>query len=181
MTSKKQNIVIALVGPKHCGKTTLAWELAQRLSQDCYDTDDMITQLTGLSPRQLFQRSIEEFRAAEYEALKTILEKGKEGCIVATGGGIIDNPPAWELLQKKTTIVFLEVSAEEAWQRILTAQGSTGTLPPFLQTENPQETHRILHLRRNKTYAESAHYIIRDEGKSPQQKASEILKKMGLL
>ena len=180
MTSKKQNI-IALVGPKHCGKTTLARELAQRLSQDWYDTDDMITQLTGLSPRELFQRSIEEFRAAEYKALTTILEKGKEGCIVATGGGIIDNPPAWELLQEKTTIVFLEVSAEEAWQRILNSQGATGRLPPFLQTEKPRETHRILHLRRNKAYAESAHYLIRDEGKSPQQKAREILEKLGLL
>ncbi|MDR1046824.1 MAG: hypothetical protein LBL64_03545, partial [Treponema sp.] len=97
----------------------------------------------------------------------------EKACVIlAAGGGLCDNPAALELLKSPgISVVFLETSAETAWNRI--EEAACG-LPPFLDTENPRETHRLLHERRSAAYHSLAHIYIRGEGKSPEQIAAEI-------
>jgi shikimate kinase len=90
---------------------------------------------------------------------------------------LADNSEAVALLLKlmdapdpKLITVYLDVSAETAWQRILT----DGELPPFLKTENPKEAHHILHNRRAESYKALARISISAEGKSPDEIAREI-------
>jgi shikimate kinase len=92
--------------------------------------------------------------------------------IIASGGAIADNPEALNLLQKNTKVVtiFLDVSAQTAWKRICKA----GELPPFLKTEKPEETHRLLHERRALAYRQLVSLVINAEGKSPGEVAKEI-------
>jgi shikimate kinase len=124
---------------------------------------------------------------------KFSVQPERGGLVVAAGGGLIDNPEAIALLTKmkippeaplplrrrKLIIVFLDVSQETAWQRILnTAAG--GELPVFLDDENPKENHSVLHIRRSEAYKALAHLSVSAENKSPESLAGEIADDLGL-
>ncbi|MBQ1794978.1 MAG: shikimate kinase, partial [Treponema sp.] len=48
------NKTIALMGIKHCGKSTQGKILAKKMGSDFYDTDEVIAEQTGKSPRQIY-------------------------------------------------------------------------------------------------------------------------------
>jgi len=169
--------LIVLVGPKHSGKTSAGKELAALLSGGFVDLDEYITQESGKSPRALYIEGPEVFRKAEAGALAALFEseiaQSSSPLVIASGGGLIDNPDALSLLKKNTAAVsvFLDVSVQTTWERIKKA----GELPPFLKTENPEETHRSLHERRAAAYRQCASLVIKADGKSPQEIAREIM------
>ncbi|WP_245534762.1 shikimate kinase [Treponema primitia] len=178
--------VIIITGPKHSGKTSAGRAAAAILGTGFTDLDEFIEQLTGKSPRTLYKEGPEVFRAAETLALERLLSEtvsaealeAKAGPrVVAAGGGLIDNPAALELLRRPGTIpvtVFLELSAETAWDRINASAKAEGELPPFLSTENPRETHAALHQRRGRAYKEFAAFTIQADKKSPEAIGREI-------
>jgi shikimate kinase len=169
---------IILLGPKHSGKTSVSRALAPLLSCNFVDLDDYITQRTGKPPRALYLEGPEIFRAAEADALAALFEtETASPLVIASGGGLVDNPDALALLKKNTTAVsvFLDVSAKTAWERI----NRDGELPPFLKTENPEETHRSLHERRVAAYRQFASLVIDADNKTPEEIAREIIN-MGL-
>ncbi|MDR0654752.1 MAG: shikimate kinase [Treponema sp.] len=164
--------IILITGPKHSGKTSAGRALAALMKGPFIDLDELIAEREGKSPRELYREGPEVFRRAEAAALQSLLPPGKACVILAAGGGLCDNPVALEFLKNPgISIVFLETSAETAWNRIKEAAGE---LPPFLDTGNPQETHRLLHERRSAAYHSLAQIHIRAEGKSPEQMAAEI-------
>ena len=169
---------IVIVGPKHSGKTSVGRELASLLSGDFADLDDLITQQNGKSPRALYIEGPEVFKKAEAEALAALFAlKDKEPpLVIASGGGLVDNPGALALLKKNTAAisVFLDVPAQTAWERI----SKEGELPPFLRTENPRETHRSLHERRAAAYRQLASFTIKADEKAPGEIAREILRQI---
>jgi shikimate kinase len=171
---------IILTGPKHSGKTSAGKELANICSCDFIDMDELIFKRTGKSPRQLFSEAPAIFQKAEVEAMSAISDSNSgadsdrvKRRVIAAGGGIIDNSEALAILKKLSVIkVYLDISAENAWDRI--ANSADGELPPFLRTENPKETHRVLHEQRAAAYLQIADIVIKVEGKSPKEIASEI-------
>jgi shikimate kinase len=166
---------IILTGPKHAGKTSVAAALAFLYRSPWVDLDELIKKQSGKSPRTLYQEGPGVFREAEARALETLLKSGERG-IIAAGGGIIDNEAAVALLEKAEglIIIYLDVSAETAWQRIAAQAEKDGALPPFLNTARPRETHRELHERRAAAYRNLAPLTIQAEGKSPGEIAREI-------
>jgi len=178
-------LFIVLVGPKHSGKTSAGKKLAALLGCAFTDLDEAIFRQRGKSPRELYAQSAEIFRKAEAEALAAILEKPQDAAppaapalqapvlrVIAAGGGVIDNPGAAALLtgNAEATVVFLDVSTETAWERI----SRKDQLPPFLRTDNPKETHRLLHERRSAAYRQLASLAIKADGKSSAAIAGEI-------
>ena len=167
---------VILTGPKHSGKTSDGKALALLCSCDFIDIDEFIAQRTGKSPRQLFNEGQAVFQKAEAEALEALVgsggaDSGAKRRVIAAGGGIIDNKEALSVLKKSgAVIVYLDVSAEIAWERI----AAEGELPPFLKTENPRETHRALHEKRAAAYQQIAEIVIKAERKSPKETADEI-------
>jgi shikimate kinase len=164
---------IFLIGPRHCGKTSAGRALAALCSIPFIDLDELIAERGGKSPRALYAEGPEFFRKAEAEALASVFEpKTPALCVVAMGGGITDNSAAIALLKKNKTAlpVYLEITPKLAWERISRA----GELPPFLKTENPRETHRMLHERRAAACLRLARLVIQAEGKSPGAIADEI-------
>lgn len=178
LQSKYLSGKIVLTGPKHSGKTSAGKTAAKMCACDFIDLDELVLQKTGKSPRQLFSESPEIFKKAEVEALDEVLyerEKNEICRIIATGGGIIDNVAAIKILSNINVLkVYLDISAAAAWQRIAAA----AELPPFLRTENPQETHRILHERRAAAYLQLADITVKADGKSPEEIAAEILNRV---
>jgi shikimate kinase len=171
--------IIFLTGPKHSGKTSVGRVLASLVSGAFVDLDEFITIQTGKSPRTLYQEGSGVFRKAEAEALGALLDAGEsrtaEPRIIAVGGGLIDNTEALTLLLKAENafMVYLEVSVKTAWDRIVRAAEKDG-LPPFLNTENPRESHRVLHEKRAAAYRKWAPFTVNGEGKSPEEIAGEI-------
>jgi shikimate kinase len=174
--------IILLTGPKHSGKTSAGRVLAEILGTGFIDLDELIEQQTGKSPRTLYKEGPEVFRQAEVRALASLLPQ-TAGCrpgVVAAGGGLIDNPGAMELLRRGNypgtapVTIYLEISADTAWDRISAAAKKTGELPPFLNIENPRETHAALHERRGAAYREFAALTITAEGKTSGDIGREI-------
>jgi shikimate kinase len=185
---------IILTGPKHSGKTSAGKALALLYLCDFFDIDDLILQKTGKSPRQLFSEGQIVFQKAEAEVLAVLADSGggensgggadnasgasgakAKWRVIASGGGIIDNGEALSILKKSgAIIVYLDISAKSAWGRIAAER----ELPPFLKTENPQETHRALHERRAAAYQQIANIVIQAEGKSSQEIADEIFSRL---
>jgi len=170
---------IVLMGPKHSGKTSAGEALASLLSCGFVDLDELIAQGSGKSPRALYNEGPEVFREAEAGALEALLKLGmaetSSFLVVASGGGLADNPGALSVMGRfPITAVFLDVSAKAAWERIR----AEGELPPFLRTDNPKETHRALHERRSAAYRQLASLAIKADGKSPQEIAQEIKGKL---
>ncbi|GHV42410.1 shikimate kinase [Spirochaetia bacterium] len=195
--------LIILTGPKHSGKTTAGKALANRCGGTFIDLDELVQERAGKSPRTLFKAGPGVFRKVETEALQSLInakadgdapgQGGHEGGslrIVAAGGGLVDNSPALALLRNSgaaihttgaaihttgaVTLVYLEVSVETAWERIRASAEKTGELPPFLNTDDPQETHRLLHERRAVAYREIAGVIVQADGKSPEEIGEEL-------
>ncbi|MDR2900108.1 MAG: shikimate kinase [Treponema sp.] len=159
MNTKNLCKIIVLVGPKHSGKSTVGKKFASLLDADFLDLDSCIEEQTGKSPRTLYKEGVDVFRSAELKTLQTIFEGALNDTsmtVLATGGGIIDNAEAAILLKEKSIIINLEVSAATAWKRIIETSKISGELPSFLQTDNPEETHRELHERRSIAYKQFA-------------------------
>lgn len=179
MGKEKLYSFIVLVGPKHSGKSSVGRALAQLWGCDFIDLDEKITQRTGKTPRALYEEGREVFLEAEQQAAAELVTQatsrpGPKPLIVAAGGGLIDNPGALEVLKSRALLVSLEVDAATAWERIRrNAQGSL-SLPPFLRTEDPEKTHRLLHERRTLGYKKVANYTISTEHKSPTLIAEEL-------
>ena len=74
-----QETSIVLMGIKHCGKSTLGKALASRLECPFFDTDDLITELTQKTPRQIFtEQGAEGFEKAECNACKALAKKSED-------------------------------------------------------------------------------------------------------
>ena len=117
---------VILMGIKHCGKSTQGKLISQKLELDFYDTDDVVTRMTGKTPREIYtEKGQSGFIEAEKEACLFIRDKVSSGSdfskpvIIATGGGICSNKEAVEILKSFGIAVYLEVSEKIAASRVL--------------------------------------------------------------
>jgi shikimate kinase len=193
-----ENRVILIMGSKHSGKNLCAKALKEIIGGEAVNLDELVEKQTGKTPRELFSEGHDFFKKAEVRALTSVIQghpPQTEGearfspgtgtspgvLIITAGGGIIDNDEAMALLleakvpsaDRQLIIVYLEISAETAWQRILDGSND-GNLPPLINTNNPKETHLALHNRRAKAYKAVAGITVFTENKSPEEIAREI-------
>ena len=141
---------IVLMGCKHCGKSTQGRLLAQKLGVDFFDTDDEIGRLRGVDFRTLYQtKGVGEFMGAEEEACSTIMKEHQgQQIVIATGGGICDNPPALHALRDCATFVFLRLDIKYSIGRIMakiepTEFGTFKNAPAYVVDQNPGSMEEI--------------------------------------
>lgn len=137
---------IILMGIKHCGKSTQARLVSTKLGCQAFDTDDMVTEMTGKTPRQIYSTEGKEaFMKAEAEACRKLerefSEPGKMA-VIATGGGICGNSEAVDILRKLGTLVFLKVDEATASHRVMREitvadDGTLGNMPAYIANKNP--------------------------------------------
>ena len=112
-----------LLGFRGSGKTTLGRLLAAEIGADFVDLDDLWEARAGETIlRHVEKHGIASFRRGECKLLKEVeasLRASHRPTIVATGGGILEDPANVELLRGRgARKVYLEVPAEELWQRL---------------------------------------------------------------
>ena len=175
---------IILLGIKHCGKSTLGRMLAAQFNCPFFDTDDIITEMTGSPPRKIYQEEGEQaFMEAEARACEHlehhIASLGEDEYIIATGGGICNNQRALDSLQRLGFFLFLEVPEEIAAQRILDEieweDGTMKNLPAYIASENPSTPEEVatifsgFYKERTARYRKLAQITCRLKGETPEE------------
>jgi shikimate kinase len=154
---------LILLGIKHCGKSTQGKRLAAHYGCPFYDTDDVIKEMTGLSPRELYSLQGEDaFLKAETAACQKLVstlsadtrkisystesgvsaKAGKLSAVIATGGGICNNKAALDVLHDIGFFVFLYAPEKVAADRIareivINKDGSLSGVPAYIEKKNP--------------------------------------------
>src|SRR3984893_513769 len=128
--------LVALLGLRGAGKSTIGRKRSQRLSVPFIELDQMVERAAGLSLPGLFSLHGEAYyRRSAREGLTRCLAE-TEAAVIATGGSLVTDRDAFRLLQKRCTTVWLQARPEDHWQRVL-AQGDErpGAASPHAQAE----------------------------------------------
>ncbi|MFW5685741.1 MAG: shikimate kinase [Spirochaetota bacterium] len=136
MESHKNSDKIYLMGMKHTGKSRHGRMLAETLGRAFWDTDALIQELdaadTGMrrTVRDIYlEDGADRFRQLEHAACELAAQRD-EASVIATGGGLCDNPEAVEVVQGGLRVHLLD--ALEA----LEARIFRGGIPAFLHTQD---------------------------------------------
>ena len=159
--------VIALVGLRGAGKSSIGKKLAGRLDLPFFELDALIEASAGLSLAEVFAIHGESYyRRLETETLDRFLREHEaaiapgrrsasplapsprpppaRSAILATGGGIVTNPDAYERLKRGARVVWLKARPEDHWERVV-KQGDRR--PMAVSTDAQAELKRLLRAR----------------------------------
>ncbi|HET7295352.1 MAG TPA: shikimate kinase [Vicinamibacteria bacterium] len=147
--------VIALLGLRGAGKSTIGRRLARRLRLPFVELDRRVEEAAGLTLGELFALHGEDYyRRLERDALEGLLASGQP-VVLATGGGIVNSPETYALLKRRALTIWLRARAQDHWNRVV----QQGDRRPM--ADRPQamaELRRILAVR-EPLYAEAAHTV----------------------
>jgi shikimate kinase len=113
------NQQIIIVGFMGSGKTTVAWEVGQKLNWSVVDLDDFITSSEGRSPAEIIEQDGENsFREIETQVLGKVLSNNSR-VVIAAGGGVWTIGENRRLIAKQGALtVWLDAPFELCWDRI---------------------------------------------------------------
>lgn len=147
--------VIALLGLRGAGKTTIGRRLARRLRVPFVELDRRIEEAAGLSLDEIFALHGQDYyRRLERDALELLLEAGRP-TVVATGGGIVTSGDTYAFLRRRALTVWLRAEAEDHWNRVI----QQGDRRPMADNPEAMAELRRLLAERQPLYAEAAHVI----------------------
>ncbi|MDR1648549.1 MAG: shikimate kinase [Zoogloeaceae bacterium] len=136
------------------GKTTLGRQLARRLEWTFFDSDHEIEARTGVRIPTIFDLEGEAgFRRREAQVIDALTRQ--RHVVLATGGGAVTTEANRRALRESGWVAYLDVAPEVLWERTRYDRNR-----PLLQVENPLETLRDLHARRDPLYRETAHFVL---------------------
>jgi XRE family aerobic/anaerobic benzoate catabolism transcriptional regulator len=144
--------VIALLGVRGSGKTTVGRRLARRLKMRFVELDKQIEHRAGMRLAEIFTIHGEDFyRRLERDTLADLLA-GRQSMVLAVGGGLVTSPETYAMLLRQATTIWLKTRAEDCWNRVV-RQGDRRAVEQHAQA---REALRQLVARRDPLYARAA-------------------------
>lgn len=144
--------VVALLGLRGAGKSTIGRRLARRLRLPFVELDRRVEEAAGMSLDELFALHGESYyRQLEREALQRILAEGRP-VVMATGGGLPTAPETYALLRAHAFTVWLRAQPEDHWNRVV----QQGDRRPMADHPEAMAELRRLLARREPLYSEAA-------------------------
>jgi XRE family aerobic/anaerobic benzoate catabolism transcriptional regulator len=143
--------LIALVGLRGAGKSTIGQALARELHVPFVELDSLVEKEAGLPLSALFSLHGEAYyRRLAREVLTRFLDEA-EAAVIATGGGIVTDREAFKLLQKRCLTVWLSATPEDHWRRVL----EQGDVRPSAASPHAREELKALLKSREPLYAQA--------------------------
>ncbi len=147
--------IVALLGLRGAGKTTVGRKLAKKMRVPFVELDRQIEQAAGLALREIFTLHGEDYyRRLEREALLDLVNR-RTPLVVAAGGGIVTSPESMQLLDRHAVTVWLKAAPEEHWARVV----RQGDRRPMENQPQAMDALRALHASRESLYARAAHVV----------------------
>jgi XRE family aerobic/anaerobic benzoate catabolism transcriptional regulator len=141
--------VIALLGLRGAGKTTVGKRLARRRRVPFVELDKRIEEAADLSLGELFTLHGEDYyRRLERDVLQQLL-KERTPMVLATGGGLVTSEETFALLQRAAVTIWLRASPEDHWNRVV----RQGDRRPMADHPQAMADLRALLARREPLYA----------------------------
>lgn len=160
---------IVLVGLPGAGKSTVGPLVAEALGWAFVDLDREIERVANRSVAEIFRTEGEQgFRRREGEATRTIA--GRDGVVLAPGGGWLLDPRNRETLGPGAIVVYLAISPETAAARL----GASANLRPLLAGAEPVRRLRELFGAREPIYLQANHTVSVDS-MAPERVADSIV------
>ena len=166
--------VVALSGFMGSGKTTVGRLVAVALGWKFVDLDDEVERRERCPIGQIFARGGETaFRRVELEVLQGVLaaQGADDGLVLGLGGGTLTQAEARVLLAAHSTVVYLAVSPDVAWERV------RGTGRPLAVS---WEAFSALSGGREGAYQESADLVIDTQALTPAEVADRVVRSVTL-
>lgn len=160
---------VALIGFMGSGKSSVGRRVATELGCRFVDLDEAFVEVEGVGIPEFFAAHGEPaFRARETTLLRSVLEPaaGRDGLVVALGGGTLESPTAAELLRDLGGVVYLDVEPAQAWSRV------EGTGRPLAVH---YERFTELLTRRRALYESAADWVLPVMSRSVEELAAEVV------
>ena len=143
--------VVALVGLRGAGKTTIGKSLAARLRVPFVELDALVERQAGLPLSAIFSLHGEAYyRRLAREVLARFLAD-TDAAVLATGGSVVTDRESYRLLQKRCRTVWLQATPEDHWRRVL----AQGDVRPSAASPHAQDELRALLRTREPLYAQA--------------------------
>jgi|GEM_PF-63198 len=114
--------VIALLGLRGAGKSSVGRVAAERLRVPFVELDEWVAREAGMSLATIFELHGEGyFRRIERDALERFLD-ATPAAVLATSGSLVTDPTTFALLRRRATTVWLKARPDDHWTRVV-AQG----------------------------------------------------------
>lgn len=154
--------VIALIGLRGAGKSTVGQQLARRLSRGFFELDSLIEEAAGLSLEEIFAIHGEKYyRRLEHEALSRFLSH-HSSAVLATGGSLVTDRSTFDLLKSSTVTVWLKARPEHHLERV----ALQGDRRPMAGRSDPLAELKALLAEREPLYREAT-ITVDTSGKTP--------------
>jgi XRE family aerobic/anaerobic benzoate catabolism transcriptional regulator len=147
--------VVALVGLRGAGKSTLGPEIAHRLGVAFFELDALVAREAGMPLSTIFEMHGEAwFRRLEHDVLRQFLDD-HPSAVLATGGSLVTAPDTWAMLRKRATTVWLKARPQDHWDRVL----RQGDARPMRNRANAMAELKVLLRTRKPLYALCDHVV----------------------
>lgn len=157
-----------LVGPMGAGKSTIGRRLAAHFRLPFVDLDEELERRNGVSVALIFELEGEPgFRARESRLLDEL--SGREGVVLATGGGAILAEENRQCLRERGFVVYLSATVAQQLSRL-----ARDAKRPLLQAPDRRERLEAMATLRNPLYESVADLIVRGSNNAVSQVARQI-------
>ncbi len=147
--------VVALLGLRGAGKSTLGPEIARRLGVAFFELDALVAREAGMPLPTIFEMHGEAwFRRLELDTLRRFLD-AHESAVLATGGALVTARETYDLLRRRATTVWLKARAQDHWDRVL----RQGDARPMRNRANAMSELKALLRTRKPLYSLADHVV----------------------
>lgn len=166
---------IILIGYRASGKSSLGAILAAKLQYRFIDCDALAVDRINMSiSAYVALNGWAAFRAVEAEILQAVLQG--ENQVVATGGGVVLNANARQMLKEQPLVVWLTANWQSLVNRINADANSRGMRPPLGDYASLAEEVKATLRERRPLYAECAGLTLNSDLLTQEQAVACIMR-----
>ena len=165
---------ISLIGFMGSGKSIIGNMLSKELKMLFIDIDRIIELSENKIIKDIFEAEGEKyFRNLESEVIKKIYSN--KNCIFACGGGVVERVENMSIIKSSSTIVYLYISANEAYERLKFTKDR-----PLLEGKDRKEIIERLIKKRDVLYNKYADLKVNAKDRDSKMVIKNIMEKLGI-